>query len=210
MAQVERWLEADAANRRLYEEYKTVWLLSRQTAMRESAEPADTGEAWQRFRSMAITRSGVGSCGRKRIRQGGRGWMRVAAMVAGTLILGAGGYLIWMNHRPDPKITPVTAMVAKNSAGGEIRESVGRRPPEDRYAAGWDSRYAKPGIVAGDRGGHGGRVGWGFGRKGVNGAAAGRGFLFGATRSRAGFCGAAWCGGDKGAGDFVRGQWQWN
>jgi ferric-dicitrate binding protein FerR (iron transport regulator) len=39
--------------------------------------------------------------------------MRVAAMVAGTLILGAGGYLIWINHRPDAKITPVAAGVAK-------------------------------------------------------------------------------------------------
>jgi transmembrane sensor len=113
MAQVERWLEADAANRRLYEEYKTLWMLSRQTATRESAEPADTREAWGRFRSMAIARSGGGIVGEKRIRLGGRGWMRVAATVAGTLILGAGGYLIWINHRPDGKITPVAAMVAK-------------------------------------------------------------------------------------------------
>ena len=118
MAQVERWLEADAANRRLYEEYKTVWLLSRQTAMRESAEPADTGEAWQRFRSMAITRSGGGIVREKRIRLGGRGWMRVAAMVAGTLILGAGGYLLLMNHRPDREDYAGHAqMVAKRTSG---------------------------------------------------------------------------------------------
>lgn len=79
MAQVERWLEADAANRRLYEEYKTVWLLSRQTAMRESAEPADTGKPGSDSGQWRLRGAGVGSCGRKGFGWadgGGCGWQR--------------------------------------------------------------------------------------------------------------------------------------
>src|SRR5580658_8447715 len=99
-AQVERWLEADAANRRRYEEYRTLWMITRQTAARESAESVNSGEAWRQLRSTFGQKKGM-------VRLGGQRWLRVAAMVAGALILGAGGYLILMNHRPDAKITPV-------------------------------------------------------------------------------------------------------
>jgi len=107
-AQVERWLEADAANRRRYEEYRTLWMITRQTAARESAESVNSGEAWRQLRSTFGQKKGM-------VRLGGQRWLRVAAMVAGALILGAGGYLILMNHRPDAKITPVAAMGADTS-----------------------------------------------------------------------------------------------
>jgi ferric-dicitrate binding protein FerR (iron transport regulator) len=109
-AQVKRWLEADASNRRRYEEYKTLWAVSRQTAARESAGSADVQEAWQRLRSTAAPRSGDGVLREKSVWLVRPGWLR-AAVVAGTLILGAGGYLLFMNHRRVAKTPPVARSV---------------------------------------------------------------------------------------------------
>ncbi|HLX67949.1 MAG TPA: FecR domain-containing protein [Puia sp.] len=94
-AQVERWLEADAANRRRYEEYKTLWAVSRRTAARESAESkgsVDVQEAWQRLRSAPV--------GERSDRVRRLGWLRFAAAAIVILVFG-GVYLLFSNHRPD-------------------------------------------------------------------------------------------------------------
>jgi transmembrane sensor len=106
-AEVERWLEADAANRRLYEEYKTLWKLSRQTAAEASAGPVDASEAWKRLRP------GLGK-ERKEVWLSRPGWLRLAAAAIVILVFG-GGYLLISTHRSDAKITPVAAMGAKTS-----------------------------------------------------------------------------------------------
>jgi transmembrane sensor len=97
-AQVERWLEADAANRRRHEEYKTLWAVSRETAARESAASADS-------------RGGI--VREKRARLVRPRWLQVAAVVAGTLILGAGGYWLFMNHRQVAKTSSVARSVPR-------------------------------------------------------------------------------------------------
>jgi transmembrane sensor len=91
-AQVGQWLEADAANRRLYEEYKTLWALSRQTAAKESARlgSAETRMAWRRLKSKPAEE------GSHRAR--GFGWLRLAAAAILILVLG-GGYLLFRTHR---------------------------------------------------------------------------------------------------------------
>jgi len=114
VAQVDQWLEADVVNRRRYEEYKTLWAVSRETAARESAESTgsvDVQEAWQRLQSTVMPRSGNGIVREKRGRLVSPGWLRVAAVLAGALILGAGGYLLIMNHRQVGKTPPVTRSV---------------------------------------------------------------------------------------------------
>jgi transmembrane sensor len=49
------------------------------------------------------------------------GWLRAAAVVAGTLILGAGGYLLFMNHRRVGK-TPAVARSVQGAAGQSATE----------------------------------------------------------------------------------------
>lgn len=119
VVQVDQWLEADVVNRRRYEEYKTLWAVSRETAARElaaeaSAGQVDTSEARKRLRSAMA--------GKKRqVRLNSPGWLRVAAVLAGTLILGAGGYLLIMNHRQVGK-TPQVARSVQGAAGPSAAE----------------------------------------------------------------------------------------
>jgi transmembrane sensor len=99
-ARVERWLEEDAANRRLFDEYKTLWAVSRRTAAEESE------------RSVRLAPEGRGRFVSERsVRLLRPGWLRLAAAVIGILILGAGGYLLFMNHRQVEKTPPVARSV---------------------------------------------------------------------------------------------------
>jgi ferric-dicitrate binding protein FerR (iron transport regulator) len=110
-AQVGRWLEADAANRRRYEQYKTLWAIGRQTAAQASAElgSADNQLAWRRLKSTPA---------RENTRQVRRfGWLRLAAVATGTLLLGAGGYLLFKPHRRIAVSGPLIETVKRSGVG---------------------------------------------------------------------------------------------
>jgi transmembrane sensor len=128
-AQIERWLEVDAANRRRYEEYKILWAIGRQMAAQASAElgSADTQMAWRRLKSSPV---------RERSDQKGRlGWLRLAAMATGILLLGAGGYLLLTTHRRAAAPRPLIETVQRGRVGAtEVPRMVkltGARPRTD-------------------------------------------------------------------------------
>ncbi len=109
IARVEQWLAAGAANRVRYEQFKTIWSISRQTAIPASQ---DTGAALQRFRqrNAAANRPEQGShinhpelnghTGKShptRPIRSLRAW-RIAAALTGTILIGGGTW--YMLSRP--------------------------------------------------------------------------------------------------------------
>jgi transmembrane sensor len=121
-AKVDRWLEADAANRRRYEQYKTLWAVARRTAAEESERSGRLmPENWVR------------TAPERRVRLAGTGWLRLAAVVIGVLLLGAGGYWMLMPHRkvagPDAvpvQMDPVSAIEVPHAV-----KLAGARPMRD-------------------------------------------------------------------------------
>jgi ferric-dicitrate binding protein FerR (iron transport regulator) len=100
-ARVERWLEADAVNRKRFEQYKTVWAISRRTADRASAGLG----------------SGSMSGQERRGRVKGMRRLRLAAVMIGILLLAAGGYFLLMTRRPVAVPTPVAGAVRPGGLG---------------------------------------------------------------------------------------------
>jgi len=91
-AQVERWLGADAANRRRFEQYRTLWAISRRTAEQASARLGSG------VKPGSGSKRGLGHEGMGRAKRIGR--LRLAAVMIGILLLAAGGYFILMTRRP--------------------------------------------------------------------------------------------------------------
>ena len=125
IARVERWLAAGAANRARYEQFKTIWSISRQTAIPASQ---DTGAALQRFRqrNAAANRPEQGShinhpelnghTGKSyptRPIRSLRAW-RIAAALTGTILIGGGTW--YMLSRPGKTLVhpaPAAASITK-------------------------------------------------------------------------------------------------
>jgi transmembrane sensor len=96
IARVGQWLAAGAGNRARYEQFKTIWSISRQTA---APAPQDTGAALQRFRqrnaavnSPKLNGHPVNNYPSRAIRSL-RFW-RMAAVFAGTLFIGGGTWYV--------------------------------------------------------------------------------------------------------------------
>ncbi len=106
-AQVERWLEVDAANRQRYEQYKTLWAISRRTADRASARSGSGSGSESQF--------GAGPGQERRGRVKRIGVLRLAAVMIGILLLAAGGYFLLMTHRP---VAAPTSVAGTISPGG--------------------------------------------------------------------------------------------
>src|SRR5579871_2633935 len=102
-AEVRRWLQSDPANRKLYEQYKAIWEMGRKTASREAdvAGPAETREAW-RMMSARLGRGDTAKVEERGIKDSPRSWLRMAAVMVGLLLLGAGGYKLLLNRQPTP------------------------------------------------------------------------------------------------------------
>jgi transmembrane sensor len=95
-ARVEQWLAADTANRARYEQFGTIWTISRQTAAdAATAASPDSSAAWKRFRqrnAAAIHPAQNGRNGTSHVPAPVRSlrlW-RIAAVFAGTLFIGGG------------------------------------------------------------------------------------------------------------------------
>jgi transmembrane sensor len=113
IARVEQWLAADIANRARYEQFGTIWAISRQTAVRATQ---DAGAALQRFRQRNAAGNNPRSSAANHRGQNGRNgtshaptpirslrlW-RIAAVFAGILFIGGGTW--YMLTRP--KTTPI-------------------------------------------------------------------------------------------------------
>jgi transmembrane sensor len=88
---VELWLDADAANHARFEQFKAVWAISRQTAA--TPVPQDTQAAWKELRQR-LNRSTNGARATTNGARATTPLWRIAAVFAGILLLGAGGYLV--------------------------------------------------------------------------------------------------------------------
>jgi transmembrane sensor len=106
-ALVDQWLAADAGNRARYEQFRTIWSISRQTAVPVTR---NSGAALQRFRQ------------RVEVPRQQRGKWLMAAAFAGILLLGAGGYYMTRPVRQTTAISrqqetviPWQQVVANNS-----------------------------------------------------------------------------------------------
>lgn len=141
IVRVEQWLAAGAANRARYEQFETIWGISRQTAI---PAPQDTGAALQRFRQRnaaakrpELNGHSVKSYPGRPIRRL-RLW-RIAAVFAGILLIGAGAFyrltrsnIASVTRQPGP-ISPASALTPAiapaDSEGGPIVNSI--PPPAD-------------------------------------------------------------------------------
>jgi len=94
---VEQWLDADAANQARFEQFKAVWAISRRTAT--TTVPQDAQPALKELRQRL-----------NRERRTSTPFWRIAAVFAGILLLGAGGYLII--SKPGPRATTAPAAIA--------------------------------------------------------------------------------------------------
>ena len=129
---VEQWLAADAANRARYEQFGTIWTISRQTAANASSAagnassaaagntPQDTGAALQRFRQRNAAASHPGQNGRNgtshvpippRPIRSLRLW-RIAAVFAGTLFIGGGTWYMLTRPKTIPAL-PAAAFTTR-------------------------------------------------------------------------------------------------
>jgi transmembrane sensor len=97
-ALVDQWLAADAGNRARYEQFRTIWSISQQTA---APVFRNSSAALQRFRQRAAGTRQVGGTRRGK-------WLMAAAF-AGALVLGAGGY--YMIH-PARRATTISRQQA--------------------------------------------------------------------------------------------------
>jgi transmembrane sensor len=143
-AQVKRWLEADAANRKRFEQYKTVWAISRRTAEQASVK----------LGSGSVSRFGAGS-GRERrgdVKRIGR--LRLAAVMIGILLLTAGGYFALMTRRPVAAPTEVAGTLRPGSLRTtEIPSTVRSSPmPEEGRVPGQEKKFWRgEKLLAGSR-----------------------------------------------------------
>jgi transmembrane sensor len=94
---VEQWLDADAANQARFQQFKAVWAISRRTAT--TPVPQDAHPALIELRQR-LNRSTNGA-------RTTTSFWRIAAVFAGILLLGAGGYLILSKPSPRATIAPV-------------------------------------------------------------------------------------------------------
>ncbi|HET6252586.1 MAG TPA: FecR domain-containing protein [Puia sp.] len=152
VAQVERWLEADAVNRVRLEQYKTLWTVGRRMAHKDSAGlgSGDTRKAWRQVQSTLgqATSAGIGRVERggkdyghpggklsQPVMGNGKGWLRLAAVVVGILLLGVSGYLMLMNRQPKGAPASVAGTVPPGAvrpgvvrSGGEVTPTVKTLP----------------------------------------------------------------------------------
>ena len=113
VAEVERWLREDGANRQKFEQYKTLWEMGRRMS-RTTGEPADARQAWRQVAG----RLGQPSKPNEQVimkRRAMPRWIRVAAAMTGFLILSGTGYILLKNRRPDSR-PGETAVEQKGSA----------------------------------------------------------------------------------------------
>jgi ferric-dicitrate binding protein FerR (iron transport regulator) len=101
--QVEAWMASDAANKKQYEDFKTIWEESKQLA---AVSTVDENAAWQRFRQRVQQQKEKAAV--RRIRPAA--WLRIAALF--SVIAGAGyfGYKL-LSEKPVE-----TIVVASNQA----------------------------------------------------------------------------------------------
>jgi transmembrane sensor len=125
VAQVERWLEADAANRKRYEQYKSLWAVGRKMAETEMKRSAPgRPEFWKERRP-----------GQRRNERRAAGRLRLAAVMTGILLLAAGGYLLLMPRQQVATPGQVGGTTRQGGAGaGEVPRTLrlaGARPRTD-------------------------------------------------------------------------------
>jgi transmembrane sensor len=108
---VEQWLDADAANQARFEQFKAVWGISRRTAT--TPVPQDVQPALKELRQR-LNRSTTGAITGARATAS---LWRIAAVFAGALLLGAGGYL--MISKPIPRAATAPVAIAPPPARAE-------------------------------------------------------------------------------------------
>lgn len=156
-ARVREWLVASKENRQRLEQFRAIWQLSGQTP---ASDTPDKSDIWQRVREKmsAETEDGTGKAARVEARNGAgkeeatifrprwyRIW-KVAAILAGIVVLGALGY-VWTHHPS----TTVAAASAKDTIRGS-RETLTMKTDaikdEGQEARKKDESWRK--VVAGD------------------------------------------------------------
>jgi ferric-dicitrate binding protein FerR (iron transport regulator) len=141
VAQVKRWLEADAANRQRYEQFRAVWAISRRTAEQASARSGSGSGFGSRFGAGSGFGSGSGKEKTGNVKRIGR--LRLAAVMIGILLLAAGGYFLLMTHRP---VAASTSVAGTMRPGGlrttEIPPTVNSSPvPEEGKVPDRDKKF---------------------------------------------------------------------
>ena len=121
-ARVERWLAADAANRARYEQFKAVWGMGRRMAESDSSASSagNSRMAWRGFREK-VERGVVER--RDPVR-----WLtagRMAAVIIGLLVLGAGLYFLLLKGTgSSPTTAGGRAVSGSARSSGEAPESL--------------------------------------------------------------------------------------
>jgi ferric-dicitrate binding protein FerR (iron transport regulator) len=99
VAQIEQWLQADAANRRKLEQYKSLWAIGQQTAAAARPGSEDAREAWRQL-SARLEQHTVRDAPMASNQSAAPRWIRLAAVMTGLLLLSAAGYVLLTTNRP--------------------------------------------------------------------------------------------------------------
>jgi ferric-dicitrate binding protein FerR (iron transport regulator) len=143
-AQVDRWLEADAVNRKRYEQYKRLWAISRRTAAANAARSGLAGSGSVGLPERIVEVPAVGDRTveiRERGNRSRTARLRLAAVTIGILLLGVGGYLMLMNRRPVQAPTSVTGRVRSGSLRTTEVPPTMRSLPIPEEGRGWEKKF---------------------------------------------------------------------
>ena len=121
VAEVERWLQADAANRKKFDEYRILWALGRRTASAGTPGSAEAQKAWRQLSGKLGQTPAAGGSGPVK-RSVAHRRLRLAAVMTGLLILSAAGYILLAPNRPGGSAGPTAGAARRgaDSPDGEI------------------------------------------------------------------------------------------